>query len=205
MPQINIANIVYDVPDTEMALRVTKGGADLTTIAADGTITGAKFRFPTPGAIQLRLLSARLAALGNIAAIGGLLATDTAPSIGARNGATDPGIRISWASSHSEVIVLEGEVPDDADITVAASLKLLLSYAGATNTAAVAAAVFVGVGGSNIGGSTSVLTASVVEYSIPLTLPAGAPGSQVVATLTPGAHTTDILRLDNARITYTRR
>jgi hypothetical protein len=135
-----------------------------------------------------------------IASSGGILATDTNPSIARVNGATDPSTRITWASSHSEEIQWDFVWPADVDTTQAATLHLILSMGGATNTPTVTAKQFTGIGGSDQGGATAALNTTPTDRTVSLATPGSL--SKGMVSLTPGAHTTDAMRLDGAWISF---
>jgi hypothetical protein len=157
------------------------------------------------GTLEFPLTGAALATRDTKANFGGMLATDSSPSILAVNGSTDPSQRITWAASSVVPIIVESVVPDDADITVAATLLLTAGMNGATDTPVVTVGVFVGVGATDAGSATTALSNAQVEKSISVTLPAGAPGKKIIVRLTPGAHGTNTLLLDAVRMTYTRK
>lgn len=157
------------------------------------------------GTVELPLTGAALATRDTKANFGGLLASNSDPSILAVNGATDPSQRITWAAASVVPIILEGVIPDDADITVAASLLLTAGMGGAMDTPVITVGVFVGVGATDAGGATSALSAAQVEKTLAVTLPAGAPGKKVIVRLTPAAHANDAILLDAVRLVYTRK
>lgn len=192
------------VSGTENFIRLSDpdAGTDLFRINAAGNVKAGNI---IKGTMAMPLSNAHLLAFQNIAASGGVLATDTNPALTSRNAATDPTPRISWAASNAAVIRLDAVVPDDIDLTVPGVLTIIGSMAGASDTPTMAAHVFVGVGGTDLGGTTAAFSSATQTLSLTLAAwPTTAAGQPITVTLTPGAHTTDILRLDGARVRYTR-
>ena len=154
---------------------------------------------------SLRELSSN--ATMNIAANGGLLASDTTPILEAVNGATDSALRVNWAASNSDLLTFQTTLPPDLDPSNPIVIKFLAAMAGATNTPTISGDYFFNVGGTKrtvatgaiTGTTVAEYTASIVAASIP-TLPL-----TLSAQLTLGAHTTDAAYLYGVYITYTRK
>lgn len=154
---------------------------------------------------SLRELSSN--ATMNIAANGGVFASDTTPVFEAVNGATDSALRLKWAASNSDLFTFQTTLPPDLDPSNPIVIKYIAAMAGATDTPTLSGDHFFGVAGTKrtvatgavTGTTVAEYTASIVAASIP-TLPL-----TLSVQVTPGAHTTDILYLYGVYITYTRK
>jgi hypothetical protein len=162
------------------------------------------------GFIPLDITSLRIIAtnaIGNTTE-GMLLDGNTAPSLARVNGATDKALRVIWASS-SSVEVQFPPVPKPPDLNGAANLTVHLLMQKDTNTdnaVTVDVQVFDGIGDTECGAETAALsTATLTEYSATVTASdlGDHPGFLNIS-LTPGAHTTDAIRLYAAWIEYER-
>lgn len=144
----------------------------------------------------------------NLAAHGGLLASDSDPALARVNGATDKALRVTWdtAADQDEVQFPPVSLPPDLDADEDITIHLLMAMGGSTDTPTVDVQVFNGVGDTEMGGATAAVTGtSVAEYSVTVANAnvAGHPGVLNIA-LVPGAHTTDALHLYSAWVEYTR-
>ena len=145
----------------------------------------------------------------NLAAVGGILASDSAPSLARVNGATDKALRVAWAAT----VVAEAQfqpvaMPPDFDETQAATVHLVMAMAGATDTPLVDVQVFDGVGDTEMGGNTAAVTGTAVaEYSVTIAAAnlSGHPTGFLNVSLVPAAHGTDALYLYGAWIEYQRK
>lgn len=159
------------------------------------------------GFIPLTLDKWLLIATNDIPAIavasgnGGKLASDTAPALKRVNGATDKCLTIDWAASSSVEITQGFCYPPDMDVTAAYTVNLRVKMAGATDTPTIAIGVFEGIGDTNRGATSGAASATLGTVSASVTPTGGHPNFASVS-LTPGAHTTDILHLYEAYILY---
>lgn len=135
---------------------------------------------------------------------------NTDPLIQRLDSATDGAGRMSWAA-HAVTGIIEMSfpvfvLPPDIDSSQPLYVKLRASMAGATNTPTIAVSYFEGVGDTNAGSATGAVTGTTpATYTVTIAAAdVGAAGAPVTIGLTPGAHTTDILRLDAAWVEYTR-
>lgn len=144
----------------------------------------------------------------NIAANGGLLASDTTPILERINGATDKALRINWAANNVDELTQSFVYPTDLDDTAPVIVNLLLSKSANTDTAAVVAvSYFEGIGDTNAGGNTAALAASALAIKS-VTIAAvdvGAYPAQATVSLIPGTHANDAIYLHGAWVTYTRK
>lgn len=134
--------------------------------------------------------------IGNLAAHGGILATDSTPTYERINGATDKGLRVLWAASNSDEIqfspipMLPGMGLNDL------SVHLYAVMSGTTDTPTIDVQAFAGVGDTEMGGATAALSDTLAEVSTTLTAAnlTDHPGFLNIS-LVPGAHTTDTITL----------
>ena len=144
--------------------------------------------------------------VGNIAANGGILASDTTPILEAINAATDGQQRINWASSNSDPIINQVILPPDLDASADIVVHFYAAMAGATDTPTITVDSFFGVGDTRVVDASGAITgATAAEYTATIAA-ADVPSNSIPLTLelTPGAHTTDALFLMGTWIEYTR-
>ena len=169
------------------------------------------------GIIPINLYAARSISSNDIGANGAtpagtILTSDSAPKLIRINAATDKGVRVQWAASSSVEIALGTIVyPYDLDDTAAITVNLLAAMGGATDTPTIAVGYFEGIGDTNAGGNTAAVTGTTLaKYSVTIAASDVAMYSTTNTnfasiTLTPGAHTTDVLNLYAAWIEYTKK
>lgn len=186
------------------------GSIGTTQLAANG-VTAAKLTATMgTGYIPLPLAQAREVAtnaIQNLAAHGGILASDSTPILQRVNGATDKQLRINWAASNSDEITWSVMSPPDLDDAAAVTVKIMAAMAGATDTPVVAVGFFEGTGDTNAGGNSGAVTGTTpAVYSVAIAHGdiAAAPKAWSVS-LVPAAHTTDALYVYGAWIEYTRK
>lgn len=138
--------------------------------------------------------------VGNIAANGGLLASDTTPSLRANAAETQ---EISWATGNTDLVATTRMLP--ADFSGASNVTLSISvYSGTTNAATFT--VETGWDGGALVSDTATdgspsasihtITATIAAADIPDT------ASILTIILTPAAHATDTIQLLGARLNY---
>lgn len=191
------------VDGTDMALvEVGMGGLDIyqSLLAAAG------------GYIPITLSSVReVSATGdvsNIAANGGVLASDTSPVYDAV--ATSNEHEILWATGNSDPIGFSVALPRDFDDTADATLDLEVS-SGTTDAATIvcASAWSAGAAGTEVSDSTSdVATKSATPHRLSITIaasdiPAGA--RRATFRLTPPTHATDTISIHAIGLAYKRK
>lgn len=154
-------------------------------------------------------------AIQNLAAHGGVLASDSTPILQRVNGATDKALRVVWAASDSnEAQFPPIPWPPDLDPTENVIVHLLLARDTGTDDCTIDVQAFeVAVTGSayagdtEMGSATTALTATATIQEKTVTLSAsniaGHPGCLHLS-LVPAAHTTDAISLYSAWIEYTR-
>jgi hypothetical protein len=163
------------------------------------------------GIVPLNFASAREIAsndIQNLAAHGGILASDSVPSLSRVNAATDKALRLAWAATEQDEIQFEPFVkPPDMDSASDLTVHLMLAKDANTDTAAVVdVQAWDGVGDTEMGGNTGALdTASLAEYTVTIANAnvAAAPGF-INFGLVPGAHANDAIYCYAAWVEYTK-
>lgn len=141
--------------------------------------------------------------VSNIAANGGILASDTTPIF--RSGATE-GFEVSWAAGNVDPVQLEIPVPQDLDDTANVTVDLLVK-SGATN-AATFTVNSTWDHGTQVADTATDGAQSASYHKITATIaaadiPAGATSLSIQ--LIPAAHATDAIDLGGMRVNYKRK
>jgi hypothetical protein len=140
-------------------------------------------------------------AVGAIAAVGGLPASDSAgPTLGAT---AQEAQSISWAASNNGIISIQKTLPNDFDGTNDVTIEMWVN-SGTTDAATFTAEtswddgalVSTTVTDGAKSATTHKITAVIPATSIPDT------ASFVTLELTPAAHTTNAIKLMTARLSY---
>jgi hypothetical protein len=166
---------------------------------------------PLKGYIPLDIMASRVMAASvfqNLAAHGGELASDSAPSIARVNAGTDKAVRVVWAAAVvAELQLPSFTYPPDLDDAAAVEVHLLCNMSAAVDTPVIAVAYFEGIGDTNAGGNTGAITGTTVtDYSVTIAAAdVGAHPNMASVSLIPAAHATDSLRLYGAWIEYTKK
>lgn len=163
------------------------------------------------GFIPLDITSLREIASNDIqdlAAYGGILATDSVPDLYRVNGLTDKALKVEWKTGEvDEVAFPPVPLPPDFDGGAPATVHCLWSKDANTDTAMVVdVQAFSGLGDTEMGGNTAAIAVAadtLFETSVSLTGAnvGGHPGMLNLA-LVPGTHANDVLRLHAAWIEY---
>lgn len=159
------------------------------------------------GSISLSLNDLRIVdannLVGNIAANGGLLASDTAPPLGGSSKAQI----ITWATSSVVPLSFQKSVPPDLDPTGALTLEMTVA-SGATDAASIgvqavwdatAAAAYTTDDSATKSATLHKLNATLLAADIP------AAPAQLGIILTPPAHATNTIVLAGLRLFYKRK
>lgn len=145
--------------------------------------------------------------VGNAAANGGVLASDTTPIMTSINAATDGCQKILWAASNNDVIAASIPLPPDLDDGAAVVVHARIVSAGTTDAVGFTVSVWVNEGDTKVdatSGTNQTTTWAEVTASIGAgDIPAGAQTMTIF--LTPVAHTTDTLSLSAVWLEYTRK
>lgn len=145
-------------------------------------------------------------AIPNLAAHGGILASDSTPILNLTNGDTDSALRLSWAASNSDAVTFQMALPPDLNEAAAVEIHLRAAMAGTTDTPVIDADSFFNEGDTKVEDASAAITgATVAEYTISIAAADVPAGAQTLSfELTPGAHTTDILYVYAIWVEYTR-
>jgi len=142
--------------------------------------------------------------VGNIAAIGGVLASDTTPSLTAINGVTNACQVIHWATSGVDPIAITVPLPPDMDLTKDLVLHLRIVSGGTTNAVGFTVDSWFNEADTKVVDSSGTnQTASYAEVIATIAAADIEVGAQTVTiSLTPVAHTTDTMRLSATWLEY---
>ncbi len=142
--------------------------------------------------------------VGNAAAIGGVLASDTTPIM---RGDSNNSAEISWATGNADPIGFSTSLPPDLDDTAAVSLELEVA-SGTTNAATMAVATSWNGGSEVTDSADDSATKSATPHTITATIAASdvpASAKRLTIRLTPPTHATDAISLYSARLLYKRK
>ncbi len=142
--------------------------------------------------------------VGNIAANGGLLASDTTPALDAINAATDGCQRISWVSSNNDQLIAQLTIPNDIDTSKDMEVHFRILSSGVTDAVGFLVTSFFNEGDTSIADNTS--TNGTAFYADVFATIAAADIPSAAQTMTVGfapiAHTSDTLKLTAVWIEY---
>lgn len=155
-------------------------------------------------AISLSLVNFREATTGDvgaIAAVGGLLSSDTTPALSGTGATVSQ--QVLWAATNVDQILIDASLPEDFDGRDDAVLELFVS-SGTTNLASFTVLTSWD-GGANVSDTATDPAQSATVHKVTCTIAASdipdAP-SYVSIALTPAAHATDAIVLKGARLLY---
>ena len=142
--------------------------------------------------------------VGDVAANGGILASDTTPVLDAINAATDGCQRLLWAAANADQVIFQTPLPPDLDDAADIVLHIRAAMGGATNTPTIAVDSFFNEGDTKVQDATGAVTGTAYdEYTATIAaadVPAGA--QTLTIGLTPGAHAADTLAVSAIWIEY---
>lgn len=143
--------------------------------------------------------------VANIAANGGVLASDSTPLLEGINGATDGCQRLVWAASNNDQIVNSVPLPLDLDTSKNIELHVRIASGGTTDAVGFTVASFFNEADTSVADSTTTnQTVSYLEKVAVIAASDIPEGAQTLSIgLTPVAHTTDTLNLTAAWLEYT--
>lgn len=142
--------------------------------------------------------------VGNIAAIGGLLASDSTPALSGTG--TTVSQQISWVAGNTDQVLIDVPLPEDFDGRDDALLELLVS-SGTTDLASFTVLTSWD-GAANVSDPATDSAASASFHKIYARIAASdIPDlcSTVSVALTPAAHATNPIVLKSARLLFTQR
>lgn len=144
--------------------------------------------------------------VGNAAANGGVLASDTTPVLSAINGATDGCQILSWAAANNDQVVFQVPLPPDLDDTADIVVHFRTKSAGTTNAVGFTVDSFFNEADDKITDTSETNQTTSWAEKIATIAAADVPaGAQTLTIgLTPAAHTTDIMYCSAVWIEYKR-
>lgn len=144
--------------------------------------------------------------VGNAAANGGLLASDTTPILSAINGATDGCQILAWAASNGDQVTFQTPLPPDLDDAADLVLHMRIKSAGTTDAVGFTVDSFFNEGDTKVVDTSETNQTATWAEKIATIAAADVPaGAQTLTIgLTPVAHTTDILYLSAIWLEYKR-
>jgi hypothetical protein len=143
--------------------------------------------------------------VSNIAANGGILASDTTPIMDAINAATNGCQRLLWASSNNDQVVFQVPLPPDLDASSDLVIHTRIVSGGTTNAVGFTVDSFFNEGDTKVVDTSETNQTTTWAEKITTIAAADVPsGAQTLTVgLTPVAHTTDTLALSAVWIEYT--
>jgi hypothetical protein len=188
------------------ALRAATAAGDVIEILLTGFVEVPVVE--NDGFISLPLAQARELSSNNtqnLAAHGGILASDSTPTLDVINAGTDQQMEVTWAASNNDKIAWHVALPPDLDDASVMTFHAMALSGGSTDTPVLTIEAFFGVGDTDAGGNTGALAATEAEVTRTITAAnvVAAPNFLTI-TLVPGAHTTDTVILRGAWLEYTR-
>lgn len=158
------------------------------------------------GCIPLPLVTAREATAGDpgdIAANGGLLASDSTPALS--GAASTVSQQALWVSSNGDQILWDIPIPEDFDGRDDVLVELWVASGGTTNPATFTVATNWDGAAADVSDTATGLAQTAVHKTTARISAADVPDSPsfLSLALTPAAHTTDAMILKAARILYT--
>jgi len=171
---------------------------------------GAELAIYNVGCVSVPLTSLRETTnfnVGNIAANGGVLASDTSPILSAINGATDGCQMLTWAANNNDQVIFQTALSPDLDDTADVVVHFRTKSEGVTDAVGFTVDSFFNEGDTKVvDTSTTNQTASWAEKIATIgnaDVPSGA--QTLTVGLTPVAHTTDKMYLSAVWIEYTKK
>lgn len=145
--------------------------------------------------------------VGNAAANGGVLASDTTPILTSINAATDGCQKILWAASNNDVIAVSIPLPPDLNDAAAVVVHCRIVSAGTTDAVGFTVSGWFNEGDTKVdatsGTNQTTTWAEVTAEFGASDVPAGAQTMTIF--LTPVAHTTDTMSLSACWLEYTQK
>lgn len=142
----------------------------------------------------------------NAAGNGGVLATDSTPTLEYVNGDTDSQIRVLWAGGNADALARQVTLPPDLDRTQPIVLNVRGVMGGENDAPVLDVDTFFNEGDTKVEDATaawdnsvSVRTATIASADIP------ANAATVSIEITPGTHATDAMVMYSSYLTYTKK
>lgn len=159
------------------------------------------------GFIPISLTSLRevaTMAVGNSAANGGVLASDTTPILQPINGATDGCQELVWAASNNDVVMFQVPLPPDLDDTADLILHTRIRSSGTTDAVGFTVTSYFNEGDTAVSDTSETNQTNTWAEKITTIAAADVPsGAQTLTvSLTPAAHTTDTMQMSALWLEY---
>jgi hypothetical protein len=199
------------ISTTAATVSVADSGNIITAVTVEAALAELMVGMKTAqGFVPIPLQSFREVAsgvVGNIAANGGVLASDTTPILTSINAGTDGCQVIHWAASNNDIIAVSVPLPPDLDDAQAVDVHFRIVSAGTTDAVGFTVSAWLNEGDTKVDAvSTTNQTATWAEKSASIggsDIPAG--GQTMTIFLTPVAHTTDTMRMSACWLEYTKK
>lgn len=170
------------------------------------TLTTTSYRIGIPVTAWREVSSG---AVTNTAGGGGVLSSNTTPTVTPLNAGTDPTQIITWASSNNDVILAVVPLPADVLQTLGSPLVFGCSIksGGTSNAVGFGVSIFSSGGtalADNATSGTNQTTSFATKTASADTSGGAWPSNFVTVMLTPAAHTTDTMVMKDAWLTVTK-
>jgi predicted RecA/RadA family phage recombinase len=179
-------------------------------VPADDSVTLAKLAgFFKKGYVNVPLTALREVFsnnITNIAANGGVLASDTTPILSFTNGDTDSALRVAWVLDDVDPIVFQAVLPPDIDVSEDLTVHVRMASESTTDAVGFTSDTYFNEGDTKVEDTSETnQTATYAEKIITIAasdIPAGA--QTITCELTPVAHSTDAMYITACWLEYTR-
>jgi len=143
-------------------------------------------------------------AVGNAAANGGLLASDTTPILKPINGGTDGAQILEWAASNNDPVAVQIPLPPDLDDTADLVVHTRIKSGGTTNAVGFTVDSWFDEGDTKVTDTSETNQTTTWAEKITTIAAADVPsGAQTLTlSLTPVAHTTDTMSMSSVWLEY---
>ncbi len=163
----------------------------------------------SPGFIPIPLMSLRETSsldVGNLAAHGGILASDSTPILEAINAATDGAQRVHWAAGNNDQVTFQTALPPDFDASKDLELHARLASGGTTDAVALTLASYFGEADTAVADTSASNQTTTFAEKIATIAAVDIPDDPQTFTcgLTPVTHATDAMYLTALWLEYTR-
>lgn len=142
----------------------------------------------------------------NAAGNGGVLATDTTPTLETVNGDTDGQLRVLWAAGNADALARQITLPTDLDRTQPIVVHFRGTMSDSNDTPVMDIDTFFDEGDTKVEDATGVWGPSVSDRTATIAA-ADIPSSAATMSIeiTPGAHASDTMALYASWLTYTKK
>lgn len=210
------AALCIPLTSTTWAATIFDTGSSASLEELETSLTTSLGVIPIPLTAWREVVSNDVAALGTAGTTGsgGVLATDTTPTLEYVNGDTDSSLRVLWAASNNDPLVTQVMLPFDCDVTQPLLFKANGIMSGATDAPVLSLDTYFRDGSGTVTSKIEDDTAAfsdaadtVVATIAAADIPVVASGIPVFITveITPGAHTTNTLALFGTYLQYTKK